>query len=146
MASETQYPAQGRIIQVMDDAVVFAVAGSTYQLHLKTASRYDGPVDEPIQAVIRAKARKIWTTQAGGNFLKPVVGHLRWLQGRVLAVHEHEITIYAATPIIITLPDDTMAINLSHGPIEPGGRVNLFCFPGATFELIGRLTAAALAK
>src|SRR5919107_1705119 len=76
---------RGKITQVRDPAVVFAPSGTNYELHL-AAPGYDGPVGMLTEGVIRVTARKVWTVPSGGNFVAPIFGPPRTIQGRVKAL------------------------------------------------------------
>lgn len=136
MINQADYPARGRIIQVRDDSVIFAPTASSYLLHLATQDRYDGPVNEPIQGIIRASALKVWSVPSGGNFLIPITGPLRIVQGRVVRMSDTQLVLHVATHMVINLPDNDAAYDLARGPITVGRMVNVTCSPGGSFELL----------
>jgi len=135
MAGITDFPARGRVTEAKPDGVIFAPSNTTYLLQLQTATRYDGPLNELIGAFVRAKARKIYTVPSGGGFVAPIFGPPRIIQGRTLYVDDGNIVIRAGLPIIVEIPTDDDAIDLSVGPIAVGALVNAVVFPGASFEL-----------
>ena len=49
--------------------------------------------DRPVEALVRVRARKVWTVPSGGLFVAPIFGPPRIVQGRVRALDEHEIVI-----------------------------------------------------
>lgn len=136
MVTEAEHPARGRVIAVHDDKIVFAPTNSSYEIHLKTRERYDGPVNEPVEGIIRVSARKVWTVVGGGNFLIPITGPLRLMQGRVIQVSDAELIVHISTPMVVKLPTADSAFELARGPIVPGARVNIMCFPDGAFELL----------
>ena len=131
----SEFATHGKIIAVNDGAVVFAPRGTTYELSLKTSGKYDGPVNTPIEAVIRVTGRKVWTVPSGGNFVTPIMGPPKIIQGRVRAVDEQAIVVHAGATFIVDLPAAENAIDLPDGPITLGNMVNVTALPGATFEL-----------
>mgnify|MGYP001251355277 CR=1 FL=1 len=130
-----QIPARGKVIRNTGDSVVLAPTGTNYELHLRVPSdRYDGPVGTPIECAIRVQARKVYTVASGGNFIQPIFGPPRILQGRVLAIEDGRIVVHAGVPIVVDLPADPHAIDLNRGPITVGSMVNVVALPGAWVE------------
>lgn len=137
MASVSDFPARGKVIENKGTTVVFAPAGTTYQLHLIAAGgSYDGPVNVPVHAVLRATARKLWTVPSGGNFVEPIYGRPRVIQGRVRYLDERTMVVLAGAAVAITLPAEDDAFDLSNGPITAGSLVNVVVHPGTTIELV----------
>ena len=94
-----------------------------------------GPIDRPVEAVIRAQARKVWTVPSGGNFVQPIFGPPRIVQGRVKWLDETTLVVQAGTHFVIDVPASDRAFGLANGAIEAGSLVNVTVLPGATFEL-----------
>ncbi len=138
MANDMDFPAKGRITAVTDDSVVFIPDGATYELHLATANRYDGPIGQPVAARITVQARKLWTVPSGGNFLVPIFGPPRIVQGRVRRIDDRSMIVHAVIPLVVELPADDSAIDLTRGPVTVNSLVNVTCFPGAALELIAQ--------
>jgi hypothetical protein len=133
--SSNGYLARGKVVEAKDSLVVFAPLDTNYQLHLQTAQRYTGPINQIVEARIRAKARKVYTVPSGGGFISPIFGSPRIIQGRALHVEERQIVLRASVPISIDLPQTEDAIDLDDGSISVGALVNVVTLPGATFEL-----------
>jgi hypothetical protein len=129
--------ARGRIIESRPGLVIFQPKATTYELHLETGSDYVGPLNKPIQGRILFKARKLYSVPNGGNFIAPIVGPPRTLQGRVIDLTPTQIVLQAGAPVVIDLPSEPHAIDLGSGPIEEGAIVNVVAFPGARFEPSG---------
>lgn len=128
-------PAKGKVTQNNDETIVFAPAGTNYELHLRVASgRYDGPVGTPVDCFIRVRARKVYTVASGGNFIQPIFGPPRIIQGRVRAMDDRHLVVHAGTSIIVELPAEGHAIDLNRGPIAVGSMVNVVALPGASVE------------
>ena len=125
--------ARGKLIAAKDGVVHFAPSGTNYELHL-AAPTYAAPVGQLVTGVVHATARKVWTVPSGGNFISPIFGPPRTIQGRVRALDERSIVVQASLPIVVELPDSDAAIDLVNGPISVGVMVNVMALPGARFE------------
>jgi hypothetical protein len=130
-------PARGKLTAVKDGIVHFAPSGTNYELHL-VAPNHAGAVGAMVEGFIRAQARKVWTVSSGGNFIAPIFGPPRTIQGRVRTISEREIVVHAGAPILVELPADAAAYDLVNGPIAVGVMVNIMAMPGARFEPIAR--------
>jgi hypothetical protein len=138
-----EFATPGKIVAVNDGSVVFAPRGTSYELHLKTASTYDGPTNTPVEAVVRATARKVWTVPSGGNFVAPIQGPPRIVQGRVRQADERQLVVQAGATFLIDLPAAEHAVDLPNGPIMLGKMVNVTTLPGATIEIVERHVTSA---
>src|SRR5690348_3803569 len=87
--------ASGKVIRVESGKVVFTPAGTSYELHLEIPS-YTGPVSVPTRCLIRVKARKVYTVPSGGNFITPIFGPPRIVQGRVRSADQRSLVVHAA--------------------------------------------------
>lgn len=125
--------ARGRVTRVVNDVAVFAPDGTTYEMHLACPG-YAGPVGVPVVGVIRVTARKAYTVPSGGNFVSPIYGPPKTIQGRVRAVEGNAIVVQAGTRFHVRLPAESSAVELGNGPIAVGSLVNVVALPGATFE------------
>jgi hypothetical protein len=141
MPSNTDFPARGKVIRVEDSFVVFVPSNTNYEMKLATASRYDGPADTLIEALITATGRKLWTVASGGNFVAPIFGPPRIVQGRIKFLDQSSMVVQAGVPVLVKLPALDSAFDLTSGALSVGTLVNATVLPGASFEL---LTAAAL--
>lgn len=127
-------PARGKVLETRDGVVVFQPRGTNYELHLEAAQPYAGPVNKPTQGLVHVRARKIYTVPSGGNFIAPILGTPRTVQGRVLEVSATQLVVQAGGPVLVDLPSEPHAIDLGSGPIEEGAIVNVVALPGARFE------------
>jgi hypothetical protein len=134
---------RGKVIAVKDRIVVFVPRGTNYQLHVQTSTQYTGPLNAPVDAVIRGTGRKVWSVPSGGNFVAPIVGSPRIAQGRVKQVTDLQVVVHAGPSFLIDLPPVDSAIDLPSGPIAAGAMVNVTLLPGVTFELAGSKAAVA---
>jgi hypothetical protein len=126
--------ASGKITAVRDGKVVFVPVNTNYELELVCPS-YAGPLNKPVKGVIRVKARKVWTVPTGGNFITPLFGPPKIIQGRVRALDRRWLAVQAGTTITVDLPDDDIVYDLANGAIAENTMVNVTAFAGATFEL-----------
>jgi hypothetical protein len=135
--SETDFLARGKVKTIQNGLVVFIPAGTTYELYL--TGTYDGPIGELIDCTVKAKARKVYTVPSGGNFITPIFGTPKIVQGRVLKASEQQLVIHSNIPFIIDLPRNDSAIDLDEGGISVGKMVNAVLMAGASFELAAKL-------
>jgi hypothetical protein len=136
MPSPLDFPARGKVLRVEGNVVVFNPTGTTYELHLvNTGGELPTPSQSAVSCHIRAEARKVWTMSSGGNFVTPIIGPLRVVQGRVRYLDERTAVVQAGVPVILTLPALPSAYDLERGPIEPAAMINVTLLAGATFEL-----------
>jgi hypothetical protein len=136
MPTPNDFPARGKIIEVNGDRIIFSPSNTTYQFHLlKSGGVAVEASDRPIEILIRVNARKVYTVPSGGNFIQPIFGPPKIIQGRVKFADDRMIVIHAAVPIICELPADDLAINLDEGRIQVGRMANVVAMPGATFQL-----------
>ncbi len=142
MASINDFPARGKIIEVKDGIVVFAPSGTNYQIHAAFKGTDKPQISTfPIECFIRVDARKVYTVPSGGNFIQPIFGPPRIIQGRVKYADERAIVIHAGCPIICALPSAETAIDLSEGKIRVGHTVNVVSLPGASLEIAAAVAA-----
>jgi len=94
-----------------------------------------------VEVLIRVMARKVYTVPSGGNFVQPIVGPPRIIQGRVRHLDDRQLVVQASANFIVDLPAADSAIDLDNGLITLNTMVNVVALPGATLE-----PAAQLAK
>ena len=134
MPTATVFPAVGRVISAGDDHVVFNPVNTNYEWKLVTGGKFDGAINQRIECLIRVNARKVYTVPSGGNFVQPIFGPPRIIQGRIKHLEERTLVVQAGAPIVVELPADEAAFDLAHGPLAVGVLVNVVALPGARFE------------
>lgn len=134
MATMTGQAAKGKVTSARQGVITFIPSGTSYELHL-TAADGDVPLNTLLEGVIRVTARKIWTVPSGGNFIAPIFGTPRIVQGRVRWLDETTLVVQAGAPIVVDLTPNDRTLDLANGPIAVGSLVNVTCLPGARFEL-----------
>lgn len=134
---KSSFPAKGKIASIKDGLVVFHPTGTNYELHLKTS---DGQTiaesDRPVEITIRVRARKVWTVPSGGNFIAPIFGPPKTIQGRVKWLDDQTLVVQAGTNFVVEMPGSSEALDLANGPIGVGTMVNVTAMPGAAMELV----------
>ena len=104
MASASDFTTPGKVLSIKGDgSVVFAPRGTSYEMLLKHTGDAP-PINEPVWALIRAQGRKVWTVPSGGNFLVPIMGPTKIVQGRVVYADDKEIVLKAGANVIVELP------------------------------------------
>ena len=142
MVSAKDFPACGRIVETQGGFVVFHPAGTSYQLQLVSSDKsIEAKKGVLVEGLIRCEVRKLWTVPSGGNFISPIFGPPRIIQGRVRQASEEELLVHAGTNFVLALPRDPEAFDLANGAVGAGTLVNVTILPGATFELIGEPVA-----
>jgi len=142
MPLNTDFPSRGHVIEVADQHVVFAPNGFRCRLQLQTRSRYAGPLNVPVNAIVHGVARQLWTIAAGGNFIAPIFGSPRTVQGRVKFISDSEVVVQAGLPIVLQLPQSDMAIDLTNGQMAVGVMINAMVMPGMEFHWLDASPAA----
>jgi hypothetical protein len=139
-----EFATPGKIITISGDGtVIFAPRGTSYELRLTTPTPFAGPTNAPVEAVIRVTARKVWTVPSGGNFISPIVGPPKIIQGRVRQADEKQLVVHAGATFLVDLPSAEHAVDLPSGPITLGNMVNVTALPGATIEIVERHATSA---
>jgi len=134
MAKTTDFPAVGKVLSRDESSLIFNPQNSNYELKLQIAN-YDGPIGQRVEGFITVSARKIYTVPSGGNFIQPIFGPPRIVQGRVRYLDETQMVIQASAPIIVVLPTDIHAFDLASGDLMVGSLANVVGLPGAKFSL-----------
>ena len=134
-AAAAAHLARGKIIEARPGVVVFQPRGTNYELHLEARRDLTAPTNKPILGTVLVRARKVYTVPSGGNFIAPILGTPRTIQGRVVSVSPTHLVLQAGLPVRVELPTDAHAIDLGSGPIEEGAIVNVVAQPGAGFDL-----------
>ena len=145
MSIPSEFVTTGKVLAVKDGLVVFRPRQTNYELHLRTEGQYGGPVDRPVEVRIRAVARKVWTVPSGGNFVTPIIGTPRIVQGRVRHADDRQLVLVAGASFLIELPALDSAIDLPNGAITVGCMVNVTLLPGASLELVSQPATQAAA-
>ncbi len=88
----SDFPAAGKVIRVGDGFVVFNPIDTNYELKLVCA-KYTGPTDVPVEVHVAVTGRKLWTIGGGGNFVAPIFGPPRIVQGRIKYIDQSNMVV-----------------------------------------------------
>jgi hypothetical protein len=133
--------ARGKVALAGADLVIFSPAGTNYAFHLVPAGGgFRGPADTLVEVNIRVQARKLYTVPSGGNFVQPIVGPPRIVQGRIREVTNDSLILHAGCPIEVIFPPRDDQFDLGNGGLRAGAMANATCLPGATIEFIRAVT------
>src|SRR4051794_34736980 len=135
MAKVSDYAAVGTIKSIDQDGLIFCPLNTSYELRLLISGKCEGPIGARVEGFIRVSARKIYTVPSGGNFISPIFGPPRIIQGRVRYLDDIEMIVQAGTPVIVELPKGESAFDLASGDLTLASLVNVVALPGARFEL-----------
>ncbi len=136
MAVATEYPVQGVVRSVGNGTIAINPAGTNYELHLRLQGVSAVAAGATVRGIIQVKGRKVWTVSSGGNFVTPITGEPRVIQGRVMQADAARLVVQAGMSVIVELPQEPTAYDLVNGPVAVGTLVNITLLPGATFESI----------
>lgn len=136
LARPTDLATKGKVLRYESGRVVFQVPETNYELHLEADASAASLVGKKVLARVRVSGRKVYGVPSGGNFVQPVLGTPRIIQGRVVGVGEKTITVKAGAIFVVDLPTGLDTIDLHQGPIGDGSLVNVVALPGAKFELV----------
>src|SRR4051812_8563887 len=134
MPKATDFPAVGKVLSRDDASVTFNPQNTTYELKLQVPN-YAGPIGQRAEAVITTSARKVYTVPSGGNFIQPIFGPPRIIQGRVKYLDEREMVVHGGAPVIVQLPAGEDAFDLANGDLTFASLANVVALPGAKFQL-----------
>jgi hypothetical protein len=136
MPTSTDFPARGKILRVAGNAVIFAPSNTTYELKLLTAVPYTGSIGTLVDVRVQLRARKLWTVASGGNFVTPIQGPTRIVQGRIKYLDSAVMVVQAGLPVMVQLPASDNQYDLNNGALAVGQLVNATILPGAAIEVI----------
>src|SRR4051812_30843529 len=134
MAKTTDFPAVGKVLSRDEGSLVFNPQNTNYELKLEIPN-YDGPIGQRIEGFIRVAARKVYPVPSGGNFIAPIFGPPRIVQGRVKYLDEREMVVHGGAPVIVQLPAGEDAFDLANGDLTFASLANVVALPGAKFQL-----------
>ena len=127
---------QVRIEEAGPEGFVVSVPHTDYmlRLHLKSGpkgeERLTAAAGKRVSGVISGQAQKFSRARAGGEFIEPVEGHPRIVQGRVRAtdVSANRVLVQAVVPMWVTPAPGQTA-----GEFRAGDFVNFYMESGVAF-------------
>jgi hypothetical protein len=109
--------------------IVLEVPNTSYQLHLIPAGPIATPVGKRLIGKISVKARRIDVVGTGGQYIEPVLGRPRRIQGTVIGTKDGAVIVDAGVPVHSTPMDPRQSAD----QFQPGQFVSFDAEPGATF-------------
>ncbi|MFO0831336.1 MAG: hypothetical protein U0637_05760 [Phycisphaerales bacterium] len=85
--------------------LTFLIPNTNYELHLEPSGEVSGQVGRRLVGTIRVHARRIDVTRTGGQFIDPVYGRPRRMQGTVTAIHEGSLVVDVGTSVHVVPTD-----------------------------------------
>ncbi len=127
--------AEFRLKSLESESAVFAIPGTDYRIELATSGLDASDVGTRVQGRVHGQAQRMHRTPAGGNFIEPLEGRPRIVQGTVIAVDpgRNEVLVDLVVPMRVAMFEGEHATTLSSGEM-----VNFYMEPGARFEPIDR--------
>jgi len=121
---------RGTLLDSQPGRIVLGIPGTDYRLHLTVAAPIHAKVGRPITGRIDVHARRIDITRRGGQFIDPVYGRPRNIQGCVIETGPDRTTIVvkAAVPLHVRVQPPQKPTDF-----EVGSIVGFSVDPGATF-------------
>jgi hypothetical protein len=109
--------------------VRLAFANTSYVLSLLPTGPVKAQPGEKVFGTISARARRVDTVPSGGQFVEPVIGRPRRVQGRVVAKEGEKIVVDAGVPFHCALTDARQHA----ADFAIGGMVSFDVLDGASF-------------
>jgi len=110
--------------------VMFGVSNTSYELHLLPTADVKATVGKRMVGVIAAKARRIDIVGTGGQYVEPVMGRPRRVQGTVIRSEGGAVVVDAGIPIHCTPTDPRQTAD----QFVPGQFVSFDVMDGATIR------------
>lgn len=126
---------KGVILVQQDGYVIFRPIDTSYEHHLIAPAGFHAEAGRNVRAVIRVKARKVYTVMSGGNFVQPILGQPRIIQGRVVTLEGGTLYVKAGSLFAVELPTGRDTIDMANGEPAVGSLVNVVALPGATIDV-----------
>ncbi len=121
---------RGSLLESHPDRIVLGIPGTDYRLHLNVNRPVDAKVGSHIAGRIEVHARRVDVTHTGGQFIDPVYGRPRNIQGCVVETGlEHPMMVVkAVVPLHVRVRPPQKPSDF-----EVGSIVNFAVDPGAVF-------------
>jgi len=125
--------ARGVLEEASASRVVVSFAGTSYLMHLEPERALNVSPGKRVLGIIKGQARRIDVVRNGGQFVEPVMGRPRIVQGRVAEVNPSAngpgtITVQAPMPIVLKV-----GVLQRAEQFKVGDLVNTHVLPGASF-------------
>jgi hypothetical protein len=121
--------ARGNLISADAAQVVISIPNTNYQLHLVPTAPINLERGKRILGTIKLEAKRIDTVGTGGEYIEPVYGRPRRVQGTVIRTQNGAVVIDAGVPIHAKPTDPRQSAD----QFQAGQFVSFDALPGATF-------------
>lgn len=127
--------ARGTLLEVVAETATkpgyirFGIPNTNYELHLRPEGQIAARVGGRLVGVVKAQSRRIDVVQTGGEYIEPVYGRPRRVQGTVRAVTGGAVVVDAGVPIHLVPTDARQKVE----QFQPGQFVSCDVLDGATF-------------
>ncbi len=118
---------RGTLVEIGADRIVLGIPGTDYRLHLNVHRSVEAKVGSHIAGRIEVHARRVDVTHTGGQFIDPVYGRPRNIQGCVMETGlEHSMMVVkAVVPLHVRVrppqkPSDFEVGSIVHFAVDPG--------------------------
>ena len=125
--------AEFRLLALDDEFVELGIPGTDYRIKLVPGEGMDEntvPIGKRIRGRVYGRALKVHQPPAGGNYIEPIMGHPRIVQGMVIATDpsSRRLLVDLVVPVWIELMETQSAAEFATGDI-----VNFYMHSGTTF-------------
>ena len=125
--------AEFRLLALDDEYVELGIPGTDYRIKLIPGEGMDehaARIGKRIRGRVDGRALKVHQPPAGGNYIEPIMGHPRIVQGMVIATDpsSRRLLIDLVVPAWIELMESQSAAEFATGDI-----VNFYMHSGTTF-------------
>lgn len=122
-----------RVASIADGLAEFTVPGTQYRLHLVVDADFAATVGQRVRGRVHGQAQRMHRAGAGGNFIEPLQGRPRIVQGTVLAVDPtaDEVILDLVVPVRIAVQSGQSATAFTTGDV-----VNFYMEPGTRFTAL----------
>ena len=125
--------AEFRLKSLDSDAAVLAIPGTDYRIELLAEGLDESQIGSRVRGRVHGRALRMHRTPAGGNFIEPLAGRPRIVQGTIMAIDpdRNEVLIDLVVPVRVAMFEGELATSLATGEM-----VNFYMEPGTRFESI----------
>jgi hypothetical protein len=110
--------------------LIFEVPNTSYQVYLRPEGEITAAQGKRLIGIIKAQAKRIDVVTTGGQYVEPVMGRPRRVQGTVVAVEGGAVVVDAGMPIHCTPTDPRQ----SASQFQVGQFVSFDVMDGASFK------------
>jgi hypothetical protein len=127
--------AKGTLVSVAAGMIVWRPLDTSYEHQLEFTGDLSAQLGRHVRGRVHVRGRKVYSVSSGGNFVQPILGTPRIIQGRVLALEGNVLFVKAGAVFAVELPTGKDTIDLAPGAIAINAMVNVVAWPGAAFEV-----------